>query len=113
MAEEFPTLVTLKLLFSGVNGLVFDERQVLPKHLPTFLALRGSFCGVNFLMLEKIFVKVEGGLAFGTFIALLSVGLLMLSETKGAAEMLATLITLVGFSTCVSFLLLNRLRAVT
>lgn len=113
MAEKFPTLITLKWLFSSVNGLVFDECQILPKHLPIFLALRDSFCGMNFLMLEEVFVKVKGGLAFGTFIALPSVGLLMLTETKGAAETLATLVTLVGFSTCVGFLLLNRLRGVT
>lgn len=113
MAEEFPTLVTLKWLFSSVNRLVFDERQILQKHLPTILALRSSFCSMNFLMLEKVFVKVKGGLAFGTFVAFPSVGLLMLNETKGTAETLTTVITLVGFGNCVGFLPLDRPRAGT
>lgn len=64
---------------------------------------------MNFLMLEEVFAKVESHLAFGTFIALPSVGLLMLSKTKGSAETLATLVTLVGFTTCVGFLLLYKL----
>lgn len=65
---------------------------------------------MNFLMLEEVFVKVEGGLAFDTFIAFPSVGLLMLNKMKVSAETLATLITLVGFTNSMGFLLFNRLR---
>lgn len=64
---------------------------------------------MNFLMLEEVFAKVESHLAFGTFIVLPSMGLLMLSKTKLSAKTLATLVTLVGFTTCVGFLLLHRL----
>lgn len=55
-------------------------------------------------MLEEAFVQVEGGLAFDTFIAFPSMGLLMLNKMKGSAETLATLITLVGFMNSVGFL---------
>lgn len=65
---------------------------------------------MNFLMLEEVFVKVEGGLACDTFIMFPSVGLLMLNKMKGSAEALATLITLVGFMNSVGFLLSNKLR---
>lgn len=64
---------------------------------------------MNFLMLEEVFVEVEGGLAFDTFVVFPSVGLLMLNKMKGSAETLATLITLVGFMNSVGFLLFNNL----
>lgn len=64
---------------------------------------------MNFLMMDEVFAKVESCLAFGTFVAFPSVGLPMLSKTKDSAETPATLVTLVGFTTCVGFLLLHRL----
>ena len=68
---------------------------------------------MDFLMREELYVKVEGGLAFGTFIAFLHVGILLLSKMNGLAETLARLIALVGFTSIVGFLLLNRLGART
>lgn len=65
---------------------------------------------MNFLMLEEVFTQVEGCLARGTFIAFPSVGLLMPSEMEGPSETLATLVTLVGFTSWVG-LMLHRLRA--
>lgn len=92
-----------------MNGLVFGEQHALPEGLPAFLTLRGSFRSMGFLMLEEVFAEVEGRLAFGTFIAFLSVGLLMLGEVKGLAETLATLVTFVGLIICMGFLVLSRL----
>lgn len=109
MAEGFPTLVTLIRLFSGVNRLVFEEQGVLPEGLPALLTFKYPFWSMDFLMLEEIFIKVEGRLAFGTFIAFPSVGLLMPGEVKCLTETLATFFTFVGFATWVGFLMLNRL----
>lgn len=92
-----------------MNGLVFSEQRALPEGLPAFLMLRGSFRSMGFFMLEEVFAEVEGRLAFGTFIAFLSVGLLMLGEVRGLAETLARLVTFVGLITCIGFLLLSRL----
>lgn len=64
---------------------------------------------MDFLVLEEVFPEVEGHLAFGTFVELLGMGLLMLSKMKGLAETLATLITSVGLTTRMGFLVLSRL----
>lgn len=66
---------------------------------------------MDFLVSEEIFTEVEGCLAFGTFIAFLGVGLLMLFKVKGSAETLATLTASVGLTPCVGFLMLSRLYA--
>lgn len=113
MAEGFPTLITLIRLFSSVNRLVFNEQGPSLEGPPTVLTLGGRFHGVSFLMLEKVFFKVEGRLAFGTFIAFPSVGPLMVSERKSSAETLATFVTFGGFPPGVGFLVLHRLCFVT
>lgn len=108
MAKGFPTLITLIRLLCSVNRLLLDKTGALPAGLATLLILSGHFCSMNFLMLEEVSVGVEGCLAFGTFVAFLSMGLLMHREMKGLAKTLATFITIVGF-TWVWFMTLKRL----
>lgn len=76
MAKGFPTLITLIRLLCSVNRLL-DKQRALPAGLPTLLILSVHLCSMNFLMLEEVSVGVEGCLAFGTFVAFLSMGLLM------------------------------------
>ena len=96
MAKGFLTLITLIRLLCSVNRLLLDKKGALLAGLPTLLILRDHFCSMNFLMLEEVSVGVEGCFAFGTFIAFLSMGLLMHREMKGLAKTLATFFTIVG-----------------
>ena len=81
-----------------MNRLLLDKKGALLAGLPTLLILSDHFCSMNFLMLEEVSVGVECCLAFGTFTAFLSMGLLMHREMKGLAKTLATVFTIVGFT---------------
>lgn len=98
MAKGFPTLITLIRLLCSVNRLLLDKQGALPAGVPTLLILRVHLCSTNFLMLEEVSVGVERCLAFGTFVAFLSMGLLMQREMKGLAKTLATFVAIVGFT---------------
>lgn len=112
MAEGFPTFITFIRLLFCTHRLVPEAWRALPGGLSGLLASAGSSWSVNFLVQAEVFLEPEGGLALGTFVALPSVRLLTLGETKGSAETVPALITLAALPTCVGSGTLCRLRAV-